>query len=200
MAEKKAEAAESAAPKGKSKLLLFIIIGVVALLLIGGGATVLLMKKSAADAEAAAAEDGEDAPAKEDKHKKKDKKAGHDAPPAFFKFDKPFTVKLQGGEGGTDAYLQAEVQLKISDPHGADALKAYDPELKHKLTLTLMAKKVTDINNAAGVQRLSYEMRDVVNEVLDGPKKKGAAGAEPLDHADPDAPVQAVLFTSFIVQ
>ncbi len=202
MAEKKPEAAaEGEAPKGKSKMLLFGGIGLVALIVIAVAVYFLFLKKPPVDPDA---EEG-DQPVAEEKHgKKKDskKKDAHAGPPAFYKFDKPFTVKLQAAEGGQDAYLQAEVQLKISDPHGADALKAYDPELKHKLTLTLMTKKVTDVTSAAGVERLAYEMRDVVNAVLEppDPKKKKSASAEPQEHADPDAQVQAVLFTTFIVQ
>jgi flagellar FliL protein len=198
MAEaKKPEAeADAAAPK-KSKKMLFIIIGVLVLVLGGGGAAFFMMKKkAAAEAEAADGEEGADAA------HGKDKKDGHAAAPAFYKFDKPFTVNLVAEQ--QDAYLQVDLQMRVLDAAVQESLKQYDPELKHKITLLLLGKKSTDLNTAQGVQRLSNEIRDLANNTLEPPApKKGKAKAEtaePEEHADPDAPVQAVLFTTFIVQ
>ena len=206
MAEaKKPEAEGEAAPK-KSKKMLFIIIGVLVLVLGGGGAAFIMMKKKAA-AEAEAEADGESgadaAHAKEKKPaKKKDKKDGHAAPPAFYKFDKPFTVKLVSDQ--QDAYLQVDLQMRVLDAPIQETLKQYDPELKHKITLLLLGKKSADLNTAQGVQRLSNEIRDLANNTLEPPKpsknKAQAAPVEPEEYPDPEAPVQAVLFTTFIVQ
>lgn len=192
MAEKKPEAAaESAPPKKKGKLILFIIIGVVVLVLIAGGAAFMLMKKAPADDE----EEG-DVPAKVDKSKKK-KDNKNAAPPAFYKFDKPFTVKLQAEN--TEAYLQVEIQVKLLDLALVEKVKSYDPEIKHKVTLLLLSKKSTDLNNPQGVQTLSNEIRDTINDILEPDSRKGkSAGA--ADEAAPEAPVQMVLFTTFIVQ
>jgi flagellar FliL protein len=198
MAEKKPEAApEGEAPKKKGKLILFIIIGVVVLALIGGGAAFFLMKKKPVEGE----EGDEEATAKVEKAKKKDKKKDPHAAPAFYKFDKPFTVKLVA-EGG-EAYLQVDVQLKLLSATLTDELKSYDPEIKHKVTLLLLGKKSTDLNTAQGVQRLSNEIRDTINHIIEPPSpkaKKAADHAEPEEEAGPDEPVQAVLFTTFIVQ
>jgi flagellar protein FliL len=197
MAEKKPEpAAEGGdAPKKKGKMMLFIIIGVVVVALLGVGAFFLLKPKPPAEGDE---EDG--GHAKVEKVKKKDKKKDAHAPPPFYKFDKPFTVKLQA-EGG-EAYLQAEVQLKLLDAALIDELKVYDPEIKHKVTLLLLGKKSTDLNNPQGVQMLSNEIRDTINNIIEppDPKKKKAAGAAPADEADSEAPIQMVLFTTFIVQ
>ncbi len=195
MAEKKAEApAEGEAPKKKGKLMLFIIIGVLVLVLVGGAGAFLLLKKKPAEGE-----DGEEeAPAKSEK-KKKDKKKDAHALPAFYKFDKPFTVKLQS-DGG-EAYLQVDVQAKLLDATLIDQMKGFDPEIKHKVTLLLLGKKSTDLNNAQGVQKLSNEIRETINNILEPPSPKSKkSGGEPGDEADPDAPVQAILFTTFIVQ
>lgn len=193
MAEKKPEAAaESAPPKKKGKLLLFIIIGVVVLVLIAGGATFMLMKKAPAEDE----EEG-DVPSKVDKSKKKKKDNKNAAPPAFYKFDKPFTVKLQAEN--TEAYLQVDMQVKLLDLALVERVKSYDPEIKHKVTLLLLSKKSTDLNNPQGVQTLSNEIRDTINDILEPDSRKGkAVGA--TDEAEPEAPVQMVLFTTFIVQ
>ena len=183
-------------PKKKGKLMLFIVIGALVLVLGGGGAAYFLLKKKPA-AESA---DGEEPPT-EVKAKKKDKKADHN-PPSFHKFDKAFTVKLQTEQ--QEAYLQAEVQLRVLDSAALELLKQYDPELKHRIMLILLAKKASDLGTAQGVQRLSNEIRETVNNTLEPPvPKKGKERAEvkePGDVAAPDAPVQAVLFTSFIIQ
>lgn len=192
---KKAETeSEAPPPKKKGKLIIFIVIGVLVLVLGGGGAAYFLMKKKPVED----AVEGEE-PAKEGKAKKKDKKADS-APPAFHKFDKPFTVKLQTEQ--QEAYLQAEVQLKVLDTNALDLLKQYDPEVKHRIMLTLLSKKASDLVTAQGVQRLSNEIRETVNGTLEssGSTKRKDAAKEPGDVAAPDAPVQAVLFTSFIIQ
>lgn len=198
MADAKVAEAEVAAPmpKKRGKLMLFIVIGALVLALGGGGAAYFLLKKKPADESA----DGEEPPT-EVKSKKKDKKADPN-PPSFHKFDKAFTVKLQTEE--QEAYLQAEVQLRVLDSAALEALKQYDPELKHRIMLILLAKKASELTTAQGVQRLSNEIREAVNNTLDPPvPKKGKEKAEPKEPGDvaaPDAPVQAVLFTSFIIQ
>ena len=190
------EAETPPVPKRRGKLMLFIVIGVLVLALGGGGAVYFVMKKKAAHETA----DGEDLPG-EDRSRKRDKKADHVAP-SFHKFDKPFTVKLQTEQ--QEAYLQAELQLRVLDASVLESLKQYDPELKHRIMLTLLAKKASELSTAEGVQRLSNEIRDIANNTLEPPivRKGGAnvAAKEPSDVAGPDAPVQAVLFTSFIIQ
>lgn len=185
---------EAPPPKKKGKLMIFVAIGVLVLVLGGGGAAYFLMKKKPVEELA----EGEEPP-KEAKAKKKDKKADHVAP-SFYKFDKPFTVKLQTEQ--QEAYLQAEVQLRVLDSAALEMLKPYDPELKHRIMLVLLAKKASELGTAQGVQRLSNEIRETVNNTLEPPvAKKGQKEAkEPGDAAAPDAPVQAVLFTSFIIQ
>lgn len=197
MAEaKKAETeGEAPPPKKRGKLMIFVAIGVLVLVLGGGGAAYFLMKKKPVDEVV----EGDDAPPKEAKAKKKDKKA-EGAPPAFHKFDKPFTVKLQTEQ--QEAYLQAEVQLRVLDAPSLELLKQYDPELKHRIMLVLLSKKASDLGTAQGVQRLSNEIRETVNSTLEpsAARKAKAEAKEPGDVAAPDAPVQAVLFTSFIIQ
>lgn len=195
MAEKKSEAAEGGdAPKKKGKLMLFIIIGAVVFALVAGGAAFMLLKKKPADGE-----DEEEGGPKTSKTAKKDKKdkGGAPTPPAYYKMDKPFTVKLQSETG--ENYLQVEVQLKLLDMKLVDQIKNFDPEIKHKVTLLLLGQKVADLNTPQGVQKLSNHIRETINNIMDPPdprKKKGLVE----DDAEPDAPVQAVLFTTFIIQ
>lgn len=212
MAEaKKTEADAVVAPppkKGKGKWILFAVIAV--LVLAGGGAAAFFMLKKPPQAEGAEATA---APAK--------KKVDPGAPPVYYKFDKPFTVKLATEQ--QDAYLQTEVQLKLLDASGTEVLKANEPELKHKITLTLMGRKASMLTSSDGVQKLANELRDTINKVVspdsvpkvkpaekaaekpaektaDAQAAKPAEKPEPAEQAEPSAVVQSVLFSSFIIQ
>jgi flagellar FliL protein len=208
MADAKKAEAETAAtpPKKKGKWMVFALIGV-ACLALGGGAAFFLLKKPAPT--------GDEATEAATKEPAKKKKAEPGAPPVFYKFDKAFTVKLQTEQ--QEAYLQAEVQLKLLDSQGLELMKQFEPELKHRITLTLMNNKASTLSTATGVQRLANELRDIANRVIDPTSQKAkpaadakpatetspateAAAAPPADAADPGAPVQSVLFSSFIIQ
>jgi flagellar FliL protein len=199
MADKKPEGGEGdAPPKKKGKLLLFIIIGVLVLVLGGGGAFFVLKKKSHADDE-----DTGDEPTSKTDHAKKAKKDHPDAPPVFVKLE-PFTVKLQTEQ--QDAYLQATPELRVLDAPIGDKVKQYTPEIRHRVLLLMSGKKASELSSPQGVQALSNEIRVAINVIIDGPKAKTKgkeaedASAPPGDTADPDDSVQAVLFTSFIIQ
>jgi flagellar FliL protein len=190
-----AKPADAAPPKKKGKL--FLIIGIVVLVLViaGAAAAFLLMKKS----HSADGEDGEEAATETEKPAK----SGGDkhAVPVFVKLD-AFTVRLQTETG--DSYLQAVPELRVLDAHVAEDVKVYTPEIRHKALLVIAAKSPADVNNPAGVQKLANELRVTFNSILNPPtgkkKKKQEEGEEISDTAAPDDPVQAVLFTSFIVQ
>jgi flagellar FliL protein len=206
---KKTEAEAVVAPpkKAKSKWILFAAIGV--LVLAGGGTAAFFLLKKPPQAEGTEAA----APVK--------KKVDPTAAPVFYKFDKPFTVKLATEQ--QDAYLQTEVQLKLLEATGTDVIKVNEPELKHKITLMLMGRKASMLSSSEGVQRLANEIRDTVNKVVspapaakekaaekpaekaaekpaDGTPPKTPEKPEPAELADPSAVVQSVLFSSFIIQ
>ncbi len=186
-AKKNEAAPEGEVPKKKSKLLLMIIIGVLVLVLGGGGAAFFRLKKKAADEEA---EDEEDVPAKVVKKKKKDAPA---VPPTFVKLD-PFVVKLQGEQ---ENYAQAIPEFKLGEPQMADQVKQFTPEIRHKVLLILAGKTAADLASPEGMQQLANQIRVSVNATLTGEKPKD--GAEKANE-DPDSPVQAVYFSSLIVQ
>lgn len=204
MAEKKPEGGEAEQPPPKkSKKLLIIIVAAVLVVVLGGGGAFFMLKKGGHECNPEE-EDCEElvAAEKEAKPKKKAKKSHPDAPPVFVKLD-PFTVKLSSE--GQEAYLQATPELRVLDAAVGDNIKLYTPEIRHKLLLVLAAKKAVDLGTPQGVQALSNEMRTTINDILEPPdprakkfKKKGQE--EAADPADPEAPVQAVLFTSFIIQ
>lgn len=193
MADKKPEASDSAPPKKKTKLLLFIVIGILLLALAGGGAAFYLMKKNAnVDEE----EDGEvvTKPEKKSKHEP-------EAPPIFVRLE-PFTVKLQVEQ--QDAYVQATPELRVLDAPVGDRVKQYMPAIRHKVLLLMSGKKSSELSTPQGVQALSDEIRAAVNGILDGQKsakgKHAEAAPVPKETVGPHDSVQAVLFTSFIIQ
>ena len=182
-----AEEQEAAAPKKKSKMMLFIIIGVV-LLVVGGGGAFMLLKKKPVDAEEG------DEPA----HGKTEKSAHAGAPPAYVKLD-TFTTNLaaeNAGDGQTaqnSQYIQVVVELKVEDAHTGEAiLKPYTPEIRNGILRALSSKKASQLVTAEGKDALAAEILSVVNRIVNGaPSKKGQ---------EPDGPVSAVLFSSFIIQ
>lgn len=186
-----APAEGEAAVKPKKKLLLFIIIGVLVLVLGGGGAAFFLMKKSHSDADA---EEGDEPPTKSAKAKKK-KKDDHSAPPVFTKLE-PFVVKLQAEQ--QEAYVQAVPELKLLEAPVADQVKNFMPEIRHKVLLILAGKKASELSNPQGMQVLANQIRVSINATLTGEAPDPAQ--EKQDQADADAPVQAVFFSSLIVQ
>ena len=190
---KKTEApAEGEAPKKKSKLLLIIIVTVLVLVLGGGGAAFFLMSKKSADAEAEA-DEGDEPPAKVAKAKKKKKDPG--APPVFAKLD-PFVVKLQAET--QEAYVQAVPELKLLDAAVAEQIKQFMPEIRHKVLLILAGKKASDLSAPEGMQILANQIRVTINATLTGEPPE--PGIEKQDQGSEDAPVQAVFFSSLIVQ
>lgn len=189
-----AKPAEAAPPKKKGKLFLIIGIVVLVLAIAGAAAAFLLMKKSHSDD----TEDGEET--SESAPPAKKSKAARSGPPVFVKLD-TFTVRLQNE--GNDSYLQAVPELRVLDAQVAEEVKTYTPEIRHKTLLVMSGKQPADVNNPAGVQQLANELRVTINNILappSGKRKKKEEAEEISDTADPDDPVQAVLFTSFIVQ
>ncbi|MBU1237163.1 MAG: flagellar basal body-associated FliL family protein [Gammaproteobacteria bacterium] len=179
-------------PKKSKKLLLIVIITVVLLALIGGVGAFFLMQQPAAEGD----EEGDEIPAKIERPTEAH---SDDAPPVFVKLD-AFTVKLQVEQ--QEAYLQAVPELRVLDEHLGEKIKQYMPEIRHKLLLILSGKAVSDISTPQGVQQLANEMRATINEIVDPPTpgRRRHGQETPGDQAGPDDPVQAVLFTSFIIQ
>jgi flagellar protein FliL len=186
-----APAEGEAAPKKKNKLLIIIIAAVLVVVLGGGSAFFLLKKKASADEEDP---DAEDPHAKSSKVKKK-KKDEHAAAPVFTKLE-PFVVKLQSDQ--QDAYVQAIPELKLLDPAASEQIKQFMPEIRHKLLLILAGKKASDLGTPEGMQTLANQFRVSINATLTGEKPE--PGAEKKDNGEPEAPVQAVFFSSLIVQ
>ena len=161
-----------AAPKGKSKLLIILVV-VFALLAGGGGGAAWFFKQKAAAA-AAEADEG-----KEGKDGKPAKKAESGKPPVFDPLEN-FTVNLAGG----DHFMQLGIVLQVKDEETAEKVKAYLPQIRNRILLTLSAKTVEDLQSPEGKKKL-------IDEVL-------VDAREPL-HAEGEN-IQAVLLGSMLIQ
>lgn len=174
-------AAPEAPPPKKSRKLLIIILALVLVLVAGGGAAAFfLMKGSHADDEDATQEED----AKPVKKKKKDEKH---AAPVYVALE-TFTVNLMQETG--DQYLQVAMSLEVEEAPDADKVKSFMPKLKSQIMLLLSSKKASELGSKEGKEKLSNELRDTINEVLEPPVKGRKA----------EGPVKEVLFTSFIIQ
>ncbi len=176
------------APKKKSKLLLIIVIVLVlVLIVIGGGIAALLLlkggKDKAAEDSAAAAPGGA---------MQMQSAVDLTKPPTFVPLD-PFTVNLRRDEG--DHYLQVVAVLRVADPKMAESLKAFMPEIRHRINLLLSSKLPSELASTEGREDLAATITQQVNEALGFQPLRDAAG-RPI----PNGPVQAVLFNSFIIQ
>ncbi|MDP2804582.1 MAG: flagellar basal body-associated FliL family protein [Gallionellaceae bacterium] len=157
---KEAAPAEGAAPK--SNKLLFIIIGVLVLVIVGGAAWWFLMGSKGDHAE---------------------EKPKVEAPkdPKFIPLE-AFTVNLQREEA--DQFLQATMSLKVFDLELEGKIKAMLPEIRSKVNLLLSSKKPSEIRSAAGMRKLSVDLKVAINNVLGihasatAPAAHGAAPAE----------------------
>lgn len=183
--DKQEKPVAEAAPAKSKKLVLLLIIGLVLILILGGGTAFLLLKKSKA-----AAEDGE-------------VEAKHDVKPVFVKLES-FTVKLQPDEGKQEQqFMQTVPELKVRDALIAEKAKTYMPEIRHNILLLLSSRRPSELATPQGMEKLSADIRGVTNKILgDGAKRPADKGRESADKGkvDPDDAVQAVLFSTFIVQ
>jgi flagellar FliL protein len=188
------------APKKKGNKMLVIIIALLVVVILGGAAAFFMMGGSHAeegeDGEEVVAEEDHDAAAKEAKKAKLKKKKDAEAkglPPVFVELD-PFTVNLQP-ETAVDQYLQVKATLRVDEQPAADHLKAYMPEIRHRVLMLLSGKKASELGSAEGREQLAEDIKHAVNAIVgEVPRNRKGEPEEPI------GPVESVLFTSFIVQ
>jgi flagellar FliL protein len=179
-------------------MLIVIIAAVVLLALVGGGAAFFLMKKKPADGE-----DGADA-----EHSEKPavvrKAPDPKVPPTFLPIDN-MVVNLADPGGGR--FAQVGITLKLEDAKTADNVKLYMPAIRNGILLEISQRTADELLGVEGKEKLT---KAIIREV------SGQLGFEVDDdeEAPEDStktskkkrkvpaytPVQAVLFSSFIVQ
>lgn len=178
------------APKKKSKKLLFIILGVVLLALIGAGAAFFIMKKNAAEDD----EFADDEPAA---HMTKDPKTA----PVFMPLEN-MVVNL--ADAGGTRFIQLGLTLQLQDAKTEADVKAYMPSIRSDILLLISQRTADEMLQMQGKAKLSKDIIAAISKEMgyvmpepaaaeEGAPKKKKAKAAPN-------PVQAVLFSSLIVQ
>ena len=185
--------AANAAPaaKPKSKKLLFILIGVVVLALAGaGGAFFILKKNTAVDEEG----DESSQSAQSD--------AASRTPPTFLPLD-AMVVNL--ADPGGNRFAQLTITLQVEDAKTAESIKTYIPSIRNAILMLVSQRTSEAMLQMEGKEKLSSDIVREVSKVmgyrLPASDKPAAEGADrPPKKKRPSGPLQAVLFTSFIVQ
>lgn len=92
-----------------------------------------------------------------------------------------FTVNLEG----LTQYLQVNIVLKVAKPEISEAIKGWNPVIRHELILLLSSQKGEELATIEGKKKIMASTRDAINKVL----KLDAKGG-----------VTDVLFESFVIQ
>ena len=177
-------------PKKKGKLgLIIVIVLLVVLILIAVGVGALLLLKGGKD------KDPEEHAQQAAPAAAQLQTAGTvdlTKPPTFIPLD-AFTVNLRRDEG--DHYLQVVAVLRLAGATMDPTLKAFMPEIRHRINLLLSSKLPSEIATIEGRQALALTITEQINEALGFKPMRDATG-QPV----PNGPVHSVLFTSFIIQ
>ncbi|WP_300658843.1 flagellar basal body-associated FliL family protein [Hydrogenophaga sp.] len=187
-----ATATASDAPKKKSKKLLFIIIGVVVLALIGAGAALFIMKKNAAAA------DDEFADEEPAAHVAKDPKTA----PVFMPLEN-MVVNL-ADPGGT-RFIQLGLTLQLQDAKTETDVKTYMPSIRSDILLLISQRTADEMLQVQGKAKLAKDIIAAISnemgyEVVDPEAEHADEKPKKKKSKTPPNPVQAVLFSSLIVQ
>lgn len=195
-----ADVAAPAKPKGKK--LLFILIGLVVLAMAGAGGALFILKKNTAIEEGGSATSPS---AKEDRASR--------SPPIFLPLEE-MVVNL--ADVGGNRFAQLGVTLQLQDTKTAEAIKGYMPNIRNAILILVSQRTSENMLRLEGKETLAtdivHEVSRFMNYPLPGGKgataqsgnaeKSGEAGekAATKKTAAAPSPLQAVLFSSFIVQ
>ena len=165
--------ADAAPAKPKSKKLLVIVLGAVALLLVLALAAFFLLQPAA---EEELGPDGQPLAAA----------ATVQAPPAFLPLEN-MVVNL--ADPGAMRFAQLGVTLQLTDAATSDRVTAFMPAVRNGMLRLASQRTAEQLLTPAGKDALAADILAMVRETTGLP-----------DRATAPSPVQAVLFTSLIVQ
>jgi flagellar FliL protein len=175
------------APKKKGKKLLFVIIGVLVLAIAGAGGALYILKKNTAEDE------------HEDEETAAVQPVDPKSAPTFLPLEN-MVVNL-ADPGGT-RYIQIGLTLQLQDSATGEAVKAFMPSIRSQILVLLSKRTGEEVLSADGKDKLGKDIVAAVSEVMgyqvDEPKADSGPGKK--KRSGPANPVQAVLFSSFIVQ
>jgi flagellar protein FliL len=200
-------AAEGAvvAEKPKSKKMLLIIVAVVVLALVGGGAAFFLMKKKPAEGE-----EGEEAVAEKTEKPEKPavirKAPDPKSPPTFMPLE---SMVVNLADPGGLRFAQFSITLKLEDSKTGDTVKLYMPAIRNGILLEVSQRTADELLGLEGKEKLARAILREVSGQLGFELDDEEEEEEEADTAKPTkkkrrapayTPVQAVLFSSFIIQ
>lgn len=182
-------AAPEAPKKKKSKKLLFIVLGVIVLALIGAGAALFILKKNTGDEEY---EDGEEPVAQHSSAPK--------TPPVFLPLE---SMVINLADPGGNRFIQLGLTLQLQDTATETAVKAYLPSIRSNVLMLISQRTTEEMLLIKGKEKLAADIittisREMGYEMPQAAEGEGAAKKKKAKAAP--NPVQAVLFSSFIVQ
>lgn len=186
-----AAAATDAPPAKPKKSKLMLIVGaVVVLALLGAGAAFFLLKKNTAEEE-----EGEEPAPVAAQHSSKSK-----APPTFLPMDN-MVVNL--ADPGGNRFVQLGITLQLQDAKTGEDMKVYMPSIRSGVLMLISQRTSEQILQIEGKEQLAAdiitEISNVMGYEVDEPEATGTERKTKRRRAPPN-PVQAVLFSSFIVQ
>lgn len=186
-----ATAPAAEAPKKKSKKLLFIIIGVVVLALIGAAGALFVLKKNTA-------EDDEYADEEPAAHVAKDPKTA----PVFMPLEN-MVVNLADPGGGR--FIQLGLTLQLQDAKTEADVKIYMPSIRSQVLLLISQRTADEMLQVQGKAKLAKDIIAAISnemgyEVVDPEAEHADEKPKKKKSKTPPNPVQAVLFSSLIVQ
>jgi flagellar FliL protein len=184
-----ATAPEAAAPaKPKSRKLLYILLGVIVLGLLAAGGALYLLKKNTAEDEFYDDEMVESTPARPD------------TPPVFLPLEN-MVVNL--ADPGGNRFVQIGISLQIQDAQTGEEMKAYMPSIRSSVLLLISQRTSEELLQLPGKEKLANDIVTDISRIMGYrlPEAAPANGERPKRPSKlPPNPVQAVLFSSFIVQ
>lgn len=176
-----AAAPAPAGEKPKSKKLLIIIVALLVLLVGGGAAAFFLLKGHGQDGEDDGGDHAEAAATAKPKAKKKEA-----APPPTFMPLEAVVVNLADTNG--PRYAQVGITLQVEDDKTAEAVKKFMPAIRNGILMQISRRTADQLLSAEGKEALAKDILELVRSTTGMEEYRGYS------------PVQAVLFSSIIVQ
>lgn len=186
-----ATAAAPEAPKKKSRKLLFIVLGVVVLALIGAAAALFVLKKNTAE-DGYEEEDGE--------HVAEVQARDPKTPPVFLSLE---NLVINLADPGGNRFIQLGLTLQLQDTATETAVKAYLPSIRSNVLMLISQRTTEEMLLVKGKEKLASDIIATISREMgyEMPPAAEGEGTPKKKKAKPAPnPVQAVLFSSFIVQ
>jgi len=182
-----ATADNASAAKPKSKKLLFIVLGVVLVALIGAGAALFVLKKNTA----------EDDDEYDDEPVATQSQARPKTPPVFLPLEN-MVVNL--ADAGGNRFVQLGITLQLQDAKTGDDMKVYMPSIRSAILMLISQRTSDEVLQVEGKTRLSKDIIREISDIMGYEVDDGEGESTKRRRRAPPNPVQAVLFSSFIVQ